>query len=202
MTAPDNLDASLQRLCRRFSGYDRLLEYEDMLQECRIAAFVAGGKWREGAGRTREAWAYHCALQWLLGLRQKALRRRSLAPTVHYEAWTPRTRERRLQRRDFVPFLVETMVMKPPPAVRPKNDLTREELPVLRLLCKGKVAAEIAEILFLARKTVEGHKYQIYKRWGVRNAIEAYNEAMRRGIIKPPRVYVQDREADRQTPSR
>ena len=64
--------------------------------------------------------------------------------------------------------------------------LTRRQAEVLQLIYEGKSSQEVAEILFVAPRTIDFHLVNIYARLGVRNRIQAFREAMRLGIIRPP----------------
>lgn len=57
----------------------------------------------------------------------------------------------------------------PKPILNENNKLSERELEVLRLLCLQKTAKEIAEILFIAQRTVEGHKNTLFVKTGAKN---------------------------------
>lgn len=61
---------------------------------------------------------------------------------------------------------------------------TPRELEVLDLLCQSMTATEIAEHLFLSRRTVEGHKKALLEKTGSRNTTGLVINCLKRGIIK------------------
>ena len=61
--------------------------------------------------------------------------------------------------------------------------LTDRERDVLKLIVEGYTTREIADILVVSSKTVEGHKTNLMAKLGIRNRIELVKYALRRGII-------------------
>jgi two-component system response regulator DesR len=61
--------------------------------------------------------------------------------------------------------------------------LTPRELEVLEAIAQGYSNSEVAGVLFLARKTVEHHISTIYRKFGVRNRMQAVLIAKRAGWI-------------------
>ena len=55
------------------------------------------------------------------------------------------------------------------PILDPKNLLTERELDVLKLICRQKTAQEIGKELFVAKRTVEGHKNNLFAKTGTKN---------------------------------
>ena len=151
-------------LCRRPHGHSR----------CRCAGTVRA---RPSCG-PRSAAAYEAALA--LGdtddddLLRKALdelRAMGAAPAAAIVA-------RRLRRRG-----ARGVSRGPRPSTRqnPAN-LTPRELDVLKLVAEGLRSAEIADRLFLSRKTVDHHVSAILRKLGVRTRGEASAEARRLGL--------------------
>ena len=64
----------------------------------------------------------------------------------------------------------------------PYNDLTERERDVFKLLVDGNTTQEIADILVISPKTVEGHKTNLMAKIGVRNRFELIKYALRKGI--------------------
>lgn len=61
--------------------------------------------------------------------------------------------------------------------------LTPRELEVMELCAQGMSAQEIAEKLFLSRRTIEGHKSHIFEKMGFKNIGELINYAFSHGIL-------------------
>jgi DNA-binding NarL/FixJ family response regulator len=75
---------------------------------------------------------------------------------------------------------METCGELPPPAL----ELTEREIEVLRLLCNGFTSMEIANELYISKRTVEFHKAALFNRLGTRNENELIRVALYLGIIK------------------
>ncbi|MGD9143827.1 MAG: response regulator transcription factor [Dehalococcoidia bacterium] len=65
----------------------------------------------------------------------------------------------------------------------PYNQLTEREREILKLLAEGFSSQEIADMLVITRKTVEGHKTNLMAKLGIHNKIDLVKYALRRGII-------------------
>lgn len=63
------------------------------------------------------------------------------------------------------------------------EQLTDREREVLKLVVEGHTTREIADILVISSKTVEGHKTNLMAKLGIRNRIELVKYALRKGII-------------------
>jgi two-component system response regulator DegU len=61
---------------------------------------------------------------------------------------------------------------------------TPRELDVLRLICEGRPTADIAEQLFLGRRTVEGHRQRLLEKTGAANAAGLVVYAVRHGLLE------------------
>jgi two-component system response regulator DegU len=55
--------------------------------------------------------------------------------------------------------------------------LTRREREICALLFKGRTNKQIGIDFNISARTVEDHKYSIYRKVGVRNAVELVNKA-------------------------
>ena len=67
---------------------------------------------------------------------------------------------------------------------RNKNlGLTQREVEVVRLLCDGYMAKEVAEKLDTSIRTIETHKANIYKKMGFNNIVEVIKYAVKCGIV-------------------
>jgi len=65
------------------------------------------------------------------------------------------------------------------------DELTPREQEVVKLVAEAHTNREIAEILHLAEKTVEGHRANAMKKLGMRDRVELVRYAIRRGLIEP-----------------
>ena len=61
--------------------------------------------------------------------------------------------------------------------------LTGREREILKLLAEGYSNQEIAEMLVITPKTVEGHKTNLMSKLGIHNRIDLVKYALRKGII-------------------
>jgi DNA-binding NarL/FixJ family response regulator len=65
----------------------------------------------------------------------------------------------------------------------PYDQLTDRERDVLKLMAEGHTNQEIADILVISRKTVEGHKANLMAKLDIHNRTEIIKYALRKGII-------------------
>ena len=65
----------------------------------------------------------------------------------------------------------------------PYEQLTDREREMLKLVVEGYKTRQIAEILNITPKTVEGHKTSLMKKLGIHNNLELVKYALRQGII-------------------
>ena len=70
-----------------------------------------------------------------------------------------------------------------PPSVPPGRHLTRREADVLRLLVAGQTDRQIAETLFITRKTASDHVGHILAKLGVPSRSAAAAVAVRDGLV-------------------
>jgi len=61
--------------------------------------------------------------------------------------------------------------------------LSPRELEVLRLLCQGRTAIQIADQLFLSPRTVEGHRQKLLEKTNTPNAAGLVGYAARNGLL-------------------
>ena len=72
------------------------------------------------------------------------------------------------------------------PALRGPHDLTRREREVLALVAAGRSDGEIAEALFISKKTASFHVAMIKSKLGARSRVEIATDAIGLGIIEAP----------------
>lgn len=63
-------------------------------------------------------------------------------------------------------------------------DITQRELEVLQYISEGFTNLEIAERLFLSKRTVEGHRQNLIDKTGVKNSASLIKMAVKTGLVK------------------
>ncbi|MEM6771869.1 MAG: response regulator transcription factor [Bacteroidota bacterium] len=61
--------------------------------------------------------------------------------------------------------------------------VSRRELEVLELICRQRTTAEIAELLFITPRTVEGHRKKLLEKTNTRNVAGLVVYALRNGLV-------------------
>jgi DNA-binding CsgD family transcriptional regulator len=64
--------------------------------------------------------------------------------------------------------------------------LTRREVEILTLVVEGHSSKEVADILFISKRTVDFHLDNVYGKLKVRNKMQALQRATKLGLL--PRV--------------
>lgn len=91
----------------------------------------------------------------------------------------------------FSKAVVDTMLHNlNKPAEKPKNyvnsaELTSREQEIVRLIAEGLSSEDIANQLFISRRTVETHRKNILRKTGVSNVVGLVRYAYDTGLIKP-----------------
>ena len=67
--------------------------------------------------------------------------------------------------------------------VEPYDRLTAREREILKLIADGLTSREIAGMLFLSIKTVQGHRTKIMEKLDIHNRTELMKYAMRKGLV-------------------
>lgn len=67
---------------------------------------------------------------------------------------------------------------------RKKSQLTARELQLTQYFVEGMQSAEIAELCYISKRTVEIHKSNIFKKLGIRNNTELIRYAIRNQLVK------------------
>ena len=87
---------------------------------------------------------------------------------------------------EHVEAMRQHISMKAPrPKLTTEEVLTSRELEILKLICQQFSTVEIAEKLFITKRTVEGHKANLLLKTGVRNTAGLVIYAIRHQIIGP-----------------
>jgi DNA-binding CsgD family transcriptional regulator len=63
--------------------------------------------------------------------------------------------------------------------------LTKRELEVLSLVIEGKSSKDVADALYVSKRTVDFHLANIYDKLQVSNRVQAFRRAARLGLIQP-----------------
>ena len=90
---------------------------------------------------------------------------------------------------DTQSYAVAMDITGKPSTRRPSGLLTRRQLEVLELIAEGRTNKEIAETLFISKRTVDGHVTSVMDALGVADRRTAANEAHKRRLMtrKPHR---------------
>ena len=91
----------------------------------------------------------------------------------------------------FTPRISRALMRGVQQPVRAKSTLladplqfTQREQEVLRLICDGRTAAEIADSLYISRRTVEGHWQKLLEKTGAPNVVGLAVYAARHGLLE------------------
>ena len=71
----------------------------------------------------------------------------------------------------------------PEPGEQTPLRLTPREVEVLGLIVEGRSSKEVADQLFVSKRTVDFHLANVYQKLGVSNRLQAFREATRRGLL-------------------
>ncbi len=66
---------------------------------------------------------------------------------------------------------------------RPDLHLTDREIRIIRLICLNKPSSEIAKLLFISVRTVEGHRLHIRQKTNCKNAMDLITFSIRSNLI-------------------
>jgi DNA-binding NarL/FixJ family response regulator len=81
-------------------------------------------------------------------------------------------------------FMIHASKSAPPPAPTGLN-LTDREKEVLEHICKGLSNAEIAKLLGLSHRTIDGHRSRLFEKTGAKNAANLVMFAVKNGLVNP-----------------
>ena len=65
------------------------------------------------------------------------------------------------------------------------DPLTTREQEIVKLIAEAHTNDQIAELLFISKKTVERHRANILEKLGMRDRVELTRYAIRRGLVQP-----------------
>lgn len=69
------------------------------------------------------------------------------------------------------------------PDLTDTNRLTKREREVLVLVVKGNSSKEVADMLYISKRTVDFHMANIYTKFKLKNRVQAYQFAQKHGLI-------------------
>lgn len=174
----------LGRLLDHFDKYDRTLDKIEAL------ALLAVCRWRMGAEDWREHLTAALELAQQYGyVRVFAHQGAALLPLLRAwtppEAWAGKERARYLAqvRRSVSAFAALYPDQLAPAGSASIPSLTKRELEVLRLMCRGKSGGEIREILSISENTLKTHSRRLFKKLGVSSRAEAAATARKLRLI-------------------
>ena len=70
--------------------------------------------------------------------------------------------------------------------------LTKREVEVLNLVIEGNSSKQVAEQLYVSKRTVDFHLANIYDKLKVKNRVQAFREATKRGLLSPDNIEYSD----------
>jgi DNA-binding NarL/FixJ family response regulator len=89
---------------------------------------------------------------------------------------------------ELLPVLTNSLVNrknKPENAeIELKEDLTKREIEILSLICKGYTIKEIADQLFISQRTVDGHKANLFRKTGVDSSVKLVTFAIKNNLYR------------------
>lgn len=65
-----------------------------------------------------------------------------------------------------------------------REELTKREVEVLDLICRGYTIKEIADKLFISQRTVDGHKANLFRKTGVDSSVKLVTFAIKNNLFK------------------
>lgn len=65
-----------------------------------------------------------------------------------------------------------------------KEELTKREIEILSLICKGYTIKEIADQLFISQRTVDGHKANLFRKTGVDSSVKLVTFAIKNNLYR------------------
>jgi len=65
-----------------------------------------------------------------------------------------------------------------------QDPLTPRELEIVKLIGEGHTSEEIADMLFISKKTVDRHRANVLEKLGMRNRVELTRYAIRNGLVE------------------
>lgn len=89
---------------------------------------------------------------------------------------------------ELLPVLTNSLVNRKSKSDTPepelKEELTKREIEVLNLICKGYTIKEVADQLFISQRTVDGHKANLFRKTGVDSSVKLVTFAIKNNLYK------------------
>jgi two-component system response regulator NreC len=86
------------------------------------------------------------------------------------------------------PAITQFLVKDLSPDTKPRKDaldqLTPREVEVMGYIIRGYTNRQIAEVLYISTRTVEGHRASLLSKLGLKNRVELVEYAEKKGLIK------------------
>ncbi|KTC65406.1 response regulator GacA (plasmid) [Legionella adelaidensis] len=77
----------------------------------------------------------------------------------------------------------------------PFDLLSEREMQVMLMITSGMEVQDIADRLFLSSKTINGYRYRMFEKLGIKNDVELTYMAMKHGVIERPNDALQESES-------
>jgi two-component system invasion response regulator UvrY len=75
----------------------------------------------------------------------------------------------------------------------PFDLLSEREMQVMLMITSGMEVQDISDRLFLSSKTVNGYRYRMFEKLGIKNDVELTFLAMKHGLIERPKDALEDK---------
>ena len=79
-----------------------------------------------------------------------------------------------------------------PAAASPFDALSEREMQVMLMITRGMTVQEISERLYLTSKTINGYRYRMFEKLGIKNDVELTFLAMKHNLIEKPTVGLEE----------
>lgn len=79
-----------------------------------------------------------------------------------------------------------------PAAASPFDALSEREMQVMLMITRGMTVQEISERLYLTSKTINGYRYRMFEKLGIKNDVELTFLAMKHNLIEKPTAGIEE----------
>ena len=84
---------------------------------------------------------------------------------------------------ELLPYFTRKFIRKPDEK-KETDGFTSREIEILDLVARGMTSKEIADKLFISKRTVEGHKANMIEKTGSKNIVELLIHAIKHRLVK------------------